>query len=533
MTRRRAIVIGTGAGGLVAAAALARRGLDVVALERAKQLGGYLNPFARRHFHFDPGVHYIGQCRPGELVWGILRSVGVDAEQLFCPMDPDGYDVLRFPGFEMRMCAGLERYRDRLARAFPGDVRDIDRFFATLRAFRDISEKRHARGGLREVARMRGVPSFLYWSRRTFAELLAHHFENPQLRSILAAQCGDYGLPPSKAPAVLGTAVLLHYAEGGYFPRGGSGKLRDALVASAREHGAVFRRRAEVTTIRTHRGRVVGVTLADGEELDAEVVVSAIDPVLTYDRLLADTPLPNGLRRKVKRTVPSVASMCVFLGMRRDLRAHGLSANNVWDYPTWDLDEAYASAARGEMPDDWAFFLSPNSLKDDTHSMAPEGCSTLEVVTLAPFAPFARWEGMKSFKRGPDYEAKKHEVADSLMRSVRARWPDLIGDVVVEEIATPVTNIHYAGSPAGSIYGPAATLDQYGLHGYRPWSPVAGLYLAGAGVFGAGVAPCLASGLVAAKLISRRSVRSLLAAALPRPRTTAPELAPRAERLPA
>lgn len=518
---QKAIVIGTGAGGLVAAASLARRGFEVTAFERAKQLGGYLNPFARKHFHFDPGVHYMGQCRPGEMVWGILRSVGVDAGQLFCPMDPDGYDVVRFPGFEMKMCAGLERYRDRLAAAFPGDVAEIDAFFATLRAFRDISEKRRDQRGVAKLARLRGVPSFAYWSRRSFAELLERSFANPKLRSILAAQCGDYGLPPSKAPAILGTAVLLHYAEGGHFPRGGSGTLRDALVDSAREHGAVFHRRAEVQTIRTHRGRVVGVTMANGEEHDADVVVSAIDPVLTYDRLLADTPLPTGLRRKVKRTEPSVASICVFLGMKRDLRQHGLSACNVWDYPTWDLEEAFGPATEGRIPDDWAFFLSPNSLKDDTHSMAPEGCSTLEVVSLAPFEPFARWADMKSFKRGPDYEAKKREVADSLMRSVEERWPGLVGDVVVEDVASPVTNIHYAGSPAGSIYGPAATLDQYGLRSFRPWSPVAGLYLAGAGVFGAGVAPCLASGLVAAKLASKRSLRSVVASALPRPRATA------------
>ena len=58
---KRAVVIGTGAGGLTATAALARAGFEVVALERAKQLGGFLNPFARRHYHFDPGVHYVGQ----------------------------------------------------------------------------------------------------------------------------------------------------------------------------------------------------------------------------------------------------------------------------------------------------------------------------------------------------------------------------------------------------------------------------------------------------------------------------------------
>ena len=61
----KAVVIGTGAGGLTAAVGLAQQGFEVVALEREKQLGGFLNPFKRRHYHYDPGVHYVGQCNPG------------------------------------------------------------------------------------------------------------------------------------------------------------------------------------------------------------------------------------------------------------------------------------------------------------------------------------------------------------------------------------------------------------------------------------------------------------------------------------
>jgi len=56
------IVIGTGAGGLTAAAYLARSGIEVLVLEQASQFGGYLNPFERRGYHFDPGVHYMGDA---------------------------------------------------------------------------------------------------------------------------------------------------------------------------------------------------------------------------------------------------------------------------------------------------------------------------------------------------------------------------------------------------------------------------------------------------------------------------------------
>lgn len=503
----KAVIIGTGAGGLTAAASLARSGYEVVALERAKQLGGYLNPFARKHYHFDPGVHYVGQCRRGGLIHRVLRAVGVDAEGLFAEMDRDGFDVLRFPGFEMRICAGLEAYEERLKDSFSEDRRDITRYFDLLRLVDDLSNGRRPQ----RVSYWKAAPSLLR-IRGTWGQLLEGMVRNPRLRSVLAGQCGDIGLPPSRAPAFLGLALTLHFAEGSFFPRGGAGALRDALVEAAREHGAVFRRRAEVTKIHIERGAVRAVELASGERLEADIVVSAIDPTLTYGQLIDPEHLPAKILRKARRTKASVGSVCVFLGMRRDLRDHGLGAFNVWDYPSWDLDRCYGDIVDGQLPDEWPFFLSPNSLKDDTGSMAPEGCSTLEVVTLAPHAAFAKWEGQRSFERGDEYQDFKAKVGDSVLASVEKRWPGLVGDVEIHDVATPLTNTHYVNAPAGSIYGPASTPDQFGLNSFRPWSPVKGLVLAGAGTLGPGVGTCLASGIAAAKVARRaeRSKRSFL-----------------------
>ncbi|MCB9658592.1 MAG: NAD(P)/FAD-dependent oxidoreductase [Sandaracinaceae bacterium] len=512
---KRAVVIGTGAGGLTATAALARAGFEVVALERAKQLGGFLNPFARRHYHFDPGVHYVGQAAPGEGLHRVLRRVGLDAQALFCPMDPDGFDVLRFPDFELRIPVGLDRFRDRIVSLFPADQREIDAFVAKLASLHALIN-----GHGRDLARLRGLPIAALWYTRTFGELLAQSFTNPKVRAVFAAQCGDYGLPPSKAPAILGVAVFLHFIDGSYFPRGGSGSLRDALVDEGRAHGAVYRRRAEVTRILTHGRRVTGVLLSDGERLDADVVVSAVDPKLTYGRFLPSSVLPSGMRRKVQKTRPSVGSICLFLGLERDLRQHGMGAFNVWDYPTWDIEQAFGPALEGRLPDDYAFFLSPNSLKDDTGEMAPAGCSTLEVVTLAPFAPFAAWADSKSMKRPEEYETFKEQVGDQLLAAVERRWPGLVGDVAVKDVSTPVTNIHFAGAVDGAIYGPAAVPEQFALRAFKPKGPLEGLYHAGAGVMGPGVVPCLASGVVAANLaIAEQRERRL--AWLPRPRLAA------------
>lgn len=111
---------------------------------------------------------------------------------------------------------------------------------------------------------------------------------------------------------------------------------------------------------------------------------------------------------------------------------------------------------------------------------------------------------MKAFQRGDEYERLKERLADEMLEAVSERWPGLVGDVVVRDVATPVTNSFYVNAPGGGAYGPAALKGQHAA--FSPWTPVRGLVLAGAGVFGGGVAPCLASGLVAAK-VARASVR--------------------------
>ena len=67
------------------------------------------------------------------------------------------------------------------------------------------------------------------------------------------------------------------------FARGGTGALAEALASAARAAGAEIRTEAEVTAIRSRAGRVVGVTLVDGTEVDATLVVSAADPKRTLE----------------------------------------------------------------------------------------------------------------------------------------------------------------------------------------------------------------------------------------------------------
>ena len=67
-----AIVVGSGIGGLGAAALLAKYGKKrVLVLERHYAIGGFTHTFHRPGYEWDVGVHYLGDLEPG----GMLRSV--------------------------------------------------------------------------------------------------------------------------------------------------------------------------------------------------------------------------------------------------------------------------------------------------------------------------------------------------------------------------------------------------------------------------------------------------------------------------
>ena len=510
-TTKKAIVIGTGAGGLMTAAYLAKYGFEVVALEKAPSIGGYLNSFSRKKYHFDPGIHYIGECSRGKMVHRIFSGLGIDADDLFCEMDPEGFDIYRFPDFEIRLCKGIDAYRDRLVKQFPNEVDGIDRFIDILDKVNEVTKMVntfvYSSPALSDLPLMMKLPLYMpfltRWGFSDYASLLKSITSDIKLQAVLAANMGCIGVSPSQASSLLGLSLFLHFIDGGFFPKGGGGGLRDAIVGAAEKNGAVFRTKTDVKKILLKDGEATGVVLSDGEVIEGDVVVACVEPAITFGSFIEHSYLPSGLFKKVIKTKPSLGSFYIFLGMRRDLNQHGLGSFNVWEYLTYDMDEIYEDALDGKLGDPKAMIISPNSLKDTSGKLAPEGCSTLEIMTLVPYEPFSMWAELPSNKRGKEYEDFKNKYGESLLDRVGQKYPEFLGNIEVKNFATPLTNSYWVSAVKGGVYGPAMSKDQTLLSRFKTKTPFKNLYLAGSGVFGAGVAACFLSGMVAADTVKK------------------------------
>ncbi len=499
-----AIVIGSGIGGMSAATHLANHGKRVLLLEAALDFGGYTNPFKRKKFHFDPGLHYIGELNPGDFFHETLVKLQIRDRVGFNRLNDDCYDRYVFPGMDFRMPAGRDKFRARLEQHFPEARAGIDKFIRLLDALKiNPGDPDQVKNAFAQVRAIDGSEVLATIRKRTFGEVVDHLFgDHDLIKAVLSGPCGDIGLPPGRVAATALIGIHNHYLEGAFFPKGGSGALRDAFIERLREKGAVLKNRTRVSRILIEGDAAAGVVTEKGEEFRAPLVVSNVDPVLTFTRLIEPEHVRGKTLKKAESVEPSYGSICFFVGTDLPADQIKLGQENIWYYPSTDIDDLYARAARETVPrGDFSFFLSVPSRKDPGGGKCPPGTEVLEMVVLASYEPYERWAEQRALQRDDEYEALKEQIKHSLIAQLERTYAPGFGQhILVHEVSTPVTNTYYASPFRGSIYGPAHTPEQLGLGRFMPRGAIKSLYLCGAGVFNCGIGPCCISGYFAADL---------------------------------
>src|SRR6266566_6669914 len=369
-------IVGGGHNGLVAAAYLARSGLRTLVCERREIAGGA----AVSEHPFGPGytvtsLSYVVSLLPPDLIrdlrldrhgyhvypQGPYFSPRADGRYLRLPADPaerhaeiakfSKRDADAYGGYEARL-AGIGAILGPLLTKIPPKLGS--------RRPRDLVGQALLVRHLRKVDTRLAVDITRLMT-GSIADLLDQYFTSDALRGLLSVS-GVIGM--WAGPRSAGTGyVTLHHHIGGVdgqagawgFPRGGMGAVTSALAAAARSFGAEIRTGAEVARIRTSGGRVTGVTLASGEEVEAGVVVTTAHPRISFLRLLDPGVLPPDFVAEIKAWQTRSGTVKINLALdrlpvfpghpRADPEVHG--GTIVLAESLDDIETAFQEAAAG------------------------------------------------------------------------------------------------------------------------------------------------------------------------------------------
>jgi phytoene dehydrogenase-like protein len=322
------------------------------------------------------------------------------------------------------------------------------------------------------------------------ADLVAEWFETELLRATIAAR-GIFGACAGPWSAGTSTALLMQAAIDGHaagpasFVRGGMGALTQALAEAGRAAGVKIRTGADVAGIRIKDGMATAVVLKDGEEIRARTVISNADPRHTFLRLVDPTDLDpdflnkirnyrsQGAAAKVNLALAGLPSFSALKKAGRDGAAR--LSGRIHIGPEIDyLERAFDDAKYGDYSRQPYMDITIPSLTDP--SLAPAGAHVMSVYVQ--FAPYRLKEG--------DWSSRREEFGDAVLKTLSHYAPGLREQVVGRQVITPLDLEQTYGLTGGHIFHGEMALDQF--FSFRPligWAqyrtPVAGLYLCGAG----------------------------------------------------
>ena len=503
------LVIGSGIGGLCAAACLSKLGKKVAVFEQHYTAGGFTHSYERNGYEWDVGVHYIGDMGARHTLSRRLFDHITDGKLQWAPMDAC-YDRIFLGDRHYDLVAGPDAFRAELKRAFPDQHGAIDAYMKALNkaagAIKPFTASKLLPAPLTRVARLALNRGALGRYNRPTREVLAELTDDPELIAVLTGQWGDNGLPPARSSFLIHALIARHYLYGGYYPVGGASEIARNVIPVIQQGGGEVFTYADVTNILIENGRAVGVRLADGHEERAATVISDAGVFNTFTELLPDTaPQHAAYRKQLGQVRRAMASACLYIGLNDTAENLGLPKTNYWIYPDNDyegqLDRALADPDHHDIP---LTYISFPSAKDPDFTRRYPGRATIEIVAAAPFEWYQRWADAPWGKRGNDYEAKKEDFSQRLLEKLFEKHSHLRDHLDYYELSTPLSTAHFCRYPEGEIYGLDHDPERFEQDWLRPKTKVPGLYLTGQDILTCGVGGALVGGLMTTLAISGR-----------------------------
>jgi phytoene dehydrogenase-like protein len=505
------VVIGSGVGGLTAAALLSKAGLSVCVLEKEPHPGGYLAGFRRKNFLFDTAIHWLNQYGEGGMLTRLFDVVGRDH-----PTAEQQHRIRRNMGraYNYLLTSNPDDMRDQLIKDFPHEKGGLTRFFATakkighsLNSFNKIFRSAETMNFFERMWNKIGllqfvipfIPYVMYSGEKGLKKGLSKFFKDPKLLDIFS---GEYEL--------IGCFVPIGWAYIGDFqnpPKGGSQVIPQWLEHVINYYGNPVFYQTQVTEILLDKNVCTGVKYnkrGREEQVNCKYVIAANDIETLYEKMLPQEAIPARLKGRLKKAELYTSSVTISIGL--DCTAESLGFNEEMIHLA-DEGLPFADYGGGDPEKSEIIVLAP-TVRDKTMALAGQGTLTIFMPATMDFEQ--GWKTTRddqgNYIRGDEYKKLKQQIADAIISRVEKRIaPKLTEHILFYEIATPVTHYRYTGNRDGTMMGarPGRVNMQNKIAHYQ--TPVKNLILGGHWAeLGGGVPIAAKAGANAALLILRK-----------------------------
>ena len=438
---KAAVIIGAGIGGIATALYLSRNGYKVDIFEKNSSPGGRCGQLVRDGHRFDLGATMM--MMPG-IYREVFQSLGI---RLFENNDihplEDLYRIYFDDNEVLSFSPDEEKMKEQLEKMEPGSFARSQKYVSGgYEIFRLGMDKLIGRNfyHLFQMVNFRNIGLLIklktYISNWAYAKKF---FSNRHLLMAYTFQNIYVGQSPFNSPALFSMVPAAELIEGSFFPEGGMFSIVEKLLSAAQANGVGIHYNSPVGKIRVNKHEAKGITLEDGTEINADVIVANADLPYVYRKLLPD----KRKSAKIDKLKYSCSALCYHWGL--DKSYPQLAHHNVFlsDGFSEGLDRIFMDKSVSDTP---SFYVHAPCRTDP--SAAPENGDTLSFIVGA---------GHVDRSKAQDWERLKKNTKAALIRRLRQAGLEDIEDHIKFEICyTPESWENACNITRGAVFGSLA-----------------------------------------------------------------------------
>ena len=433
----KAIIIGSGIGGLGAAVRLRLQGYEVEVFEKASGPGGKLREIRSEGFRWDAGPSLFTMP---QFVEELFELAGKKAEDHFqFTQLPVVTNYFYEDGTRIHAYSDPEKFAEEIEAKTAEPANRVMKQLEKSKKLYDITNHVFLERSLHKlstylkmdtmvsIARLPEIDAF-----QTMNGANERRFDDPRVVQLFNRYATYNGSDPYQAPATLNIIPHLEFGIGAYFPVGGMYAITQAVYGLGKELGVRYHFDAPVERILHQNGQAKGI-ISQGNSHEADIVVSNADVVPTYRHLLPDVKAPE----KTLNQPRSSSALIFYWGIQQEFPE--LDVHNIFfsdDYQR-EFEQIWKEKVPGEDPTVYINITSKENPED-----APEGGENWFVMINVPSNIGQDWDELIKLAR--------ERILDKLERMLGKK---IRSHLVTEDILDPRTIESRTSSYQGALYG--------------------------------------------------------------------------------